>query len=285
VPFIEYDKRLFRLKDGSNVLASDEAATIRLPDSVGDYKLTISVEDLGTFAWSPNDSGRIVLNGRPLKKEPIPLFHGDRFTLNGSALVFIDDGGENTIRVDSPPPLADAPTVAEVDRRAEMVELERMMRMTPPEPEVRLVAVLRRLDNNQAYIIDQAGFRIGREKRSDLLIPDRSISRLHAEITCDHGQYFIRCLGRTATKVNGKRIDGLHKLQVGDVIKVGNYEFAFSRRPLGAEEIVQSGMVTPIRSAVPEAPTVGPQRSGGSWLFTILIVIGGSGLAIWMLLS
>ena len=172
-----------------------------------------------------------------------------------------------------------------VEDEATVAEADRMLRMMPPEPEVRVVAVLRRLDNNQAYVIDQAGFRIGREKRSDLLIPDRSISRLHAEITCDRGQYLLRCLGRTATKVNGKRIDGPHKLQVGDVIKVGNYEFAFSRRPAGAEEIVQSAMVTPIRSAVPEAPTVGPQQSGGSWLFTILIVLVGSGLAIWMLMS
>ncbi|NIR30078.1 MAG: FHA domain-containing protein, partial [Gammaproteobacteria bacterium] len=53
--------------------------------------------------------------------------------------------------------------------------------MTPPDSERRVVAVLRRLDNNQSYMIDRASFRIGREKRSDLIIPDRKISRLHAE--------------------------------------------------------------------------------------------------------
>jgi pSer/pThr/pTyr-binding forkhead associated (FHA) protein len=284
VPFIEFEQRLFRLKEGDNVVGRDESATIRLPDELGDYRLNISVEGAVSYASSPNDSGRIVLNGRPLRSEPVALFHGDRFTLNGSSLAFIDDGGEATLMLDRPGSDL-APTVVEGERRAKMIDPEKLMRATPPEPESKVVAVLRRLDNNQAYIIDQSGFRIGREKRCDLIIPDRSVSRLHAEITCSRGQYLLRCLGRTSTRVNGKPIGEPHKLRPGDIVGIGNYEFAFSRRPLGAEEIVRAAEITPIRSAVPDAPTIGVGRQGGGRWLTWLIVIAGLALAAWMLLA
>lgn len=284
MPFIEFEQRLFRLKEGDNVVGSDDSATIRLPDRLGGYRLIISVERMGSYASSTEDSGRVVLNGRPLQNQPIALFHGDRFTLNGSSIAYIDDGGEATVKLEGPAS-AVAPTVVEGERRARMVDPEKMMRVTPPEPETKVVAVLRRLDNNQAYIIDQSGFRIGREKRCDLIIPDRSVSRLHAEITCNRDQYLLRCLGRTAVKLNGKPIDEPHKLRAGDIVGIGNYEFAFSRRPLGAEEIVRAAEITPIRSAVPDAPTVEARRQGGTHWLTWLIVLAGLGLAAWMLLA
>ena len=163
----------------------------------------------------------------------------------GRTIVFIDDGGEETIKLDAPVPAAVARTVAE----SEAVAPELLRRVTPPEEERRVVAVLRRLDNNNSYMIDRSGFRIGREKRCDLIIPDRKISRLHAEISYQRGQYLLRDVGRTKTKVNGRKIDEPYALQVGDVIQIGRYEFAFLRRVASGQDIVKETEITPVRAA------------------------------------
>ncbi|NIR45504.1 MAG: FHA domain-containing protein [Gemmatimonadetes bacterium] len=285
MPFIEFKGNLYRLREGDNVLGSGDWANIRLSSLEDDHHLTISVETVGAFAWTPDDSGRVVINGRPLTREPIPLFHGDRLSLNGSTLVYLDDGGEATVKMERRAPAALAAGQVESDGRKAAVDPELMHRATPPEPEVKVVAVLRRLDNNQAYIIDRSGFRIGREKRCDLIIPDPSVSRLHAEITFSRGAYLLRCLGRTSTRVNGRPIDGPYRLRVGDKVGIGDYEFTFARRPLKAEEIVPATEVTPIRSAVPDAPTVPARSTGRSRIVTWLIVLVGAGLAALMLLA
>jgi pSer/pThr/pTyr-binding forkhead associated (FHA) protein len=271
---------LYPLKEGENRLGADPNANVRIPDLQADIELAISVEMLGSFAWAKGDSREIAINGSPLNKEPIPLFHGDRLSLNGSTLVFIDDDGEPTVHMQRPAPAAVASTVAESPQGTAAVEPHLLSRMTPPTQKRRVVAVLRRADNNQAYIVGRTGFRIGREKRCDLIIPDRSVSRLHAEIAFSGGQFLLRCLGRTSTKVNGRALDEPYKLRVGDVIQIGSYEFTFLRRPATAQEIVQASEVTPIRSAVAEAPTV---AIGGAtrgrlvfwFLFTVLAGLVG----------
>ena len=166
--------------------------------------------------------------------------------------------------------------MAEQEGKGEHVEPELLRRQTPPEPERRVVAVLRRLDTRQSYMIDRAGFRIGREKRCDLIIPDRKISRLHAEITFVRGGYLLRDLGRTSTRVNGRKIVKPHRLQVGDTIQIGKYEFAFLRRRADAEDIVQASEITPVRGAVPDAITVGQTRAGGRVLTWLLLLVGAA---------
>jgi pSer/pThr/pTyr-binding forkhead associated (FHA) protein len=275
VPFIEFQQHLYRLKSGENLVGPDEASGIRLEELDDGYRIAISVEEFGTFAWAVQDAGPIAINDRPLKREPVALFNGDRLSLNGCTIVFIDDGGDDTVKINAPVPAAVARTVAESEANAGAVAPELLRRMTPPEEERRVVAVLRRIDNNQSYIIDRSGFRIGREKRSDLIIPDRKISRLHAEITYQKGQYLLRDLGRTKTKVNGRKISEPYKLQVGDVVQIGKYEFAFLRRVASGEDIVKETEITPVRAVVPDAVTVGHTGPRGgralSWILYLVL--------------
>jgi hypothetical protein len=285
VPYIEFQQRCYRLKSGENLVGPHEAASIRIPELADGYRISINVEDLGTFAWAVQDAGPMAINDRPLKGDPIPLFNGDRLSLSGSVIVFLDEGGEDTVKLEAPVPAAVARTLAESDAKAGAVAPELLQRMTPPVEERRVVAVLRRLDNNQSYIIDRSSFRIGREKRSDLIIPDGKISRLHAEITYQRGQYLLRDLGRTETKINGRKISEPYKLRVGDVIQVGKYEFAFVRRSASAEEIVKANEITPVRAAVPDAVTVGPGTSGGSRVLTWVLFLVLAGTAALILLT
>lgn len=285
MPFIEFQQRLYRLKSGENRVGSDETASIRLKELGAGYGVAISVEDFGSFAWADQGADGIALNDRPLKRDPVALFNGDRMSLNGCTIVFIDDGGEDTIKLEAPVPAAVARTVVESDAQPGAVEPELLRRMTPPEEERRVVAVLRRLDNNQSYIIGRSGFRIGREKRSDLIIPDRKISRLHAEITFQKGQYLLRDLGRTKTKVNGRKISEPYKLQVGDVLQIGKYEFAFLRRVASGEDIVKATEITPVRAVVPDAPTVGHTGPRGSRTLSWILYLALAAAAALILLG
>ena len=269
------------MKSGENLLGSDEGAGIRLAELGQGYRIAISVEEFGAFAWAVQEAGPIAIKDRPLKRDPVALFNGDRLSVNGCTIVFIDDGGEETIKLDAPVPAAVARTVAE----SEAVAPELLRRVTPPEEERRVVAVLRRLDNNNSYMIDRSGFRIGREKRCDLIIPDRKISRLHAEISYQRGQYLLRDVGRTKTKVNGRKIDEPYALQVGDVIQIGRYEFAFLRRVASGQDIVKETEITPVRAAVPDAVTVYPTTPRSSRVLSIILYLTLAATAALILLG
>jgi hypothetical protein len=283
VPFIEFRQQLYPLREGENLIGSGPQADIRLPDLPEDCELAISLEGSSALAWAGGDGATVSINGQHLTTEPVSLFSGDEISLEDSSLLFpltyVDNGSEPA----SPAPrsskshrapAAVAGGIVESDVGTSDVDPDLMRRMTPPVAERRVVGVLRRFDNNRAYIVDGSGFRIGREKHCDLIIPDKSVSRLHAEIALHGNDYVLQDAGRIPTKVNGKEIGGAYTLKVGDVIQIGDHEFAFIRRPATAEEIVGKGEVTPVRSAVPDAPTVmpGKVKKGGSRMFNYILL-------------
>ncbi|UCC48803.1 MAG: hypothetical protein JSV41_01130, partial [Gemmatimonadota bacterium] len=66
---------------------------------------------------------------------------------------------------------------------------------------------------------------------------------------------------------------------------IGKYEFTFARRPVTAEEIVRAYEITPVRSAVPDAVTVGYPRPGGRRFLSWLVFLVCAGLAALLLLT
>ncbi len=255
MPFIEYGQRLYPLRSGENSLGPEMGADIRLPELQPGCRLGINVELQGAFAYAVGDGDSVQINGRPLSKEPIPLFHGDKLSLQGSTVVFLDDVGAPRDGNGQESSQLTAATNAEPEAPAEAAAPA-----APPASERMLIGVLRRHDTDDVYVVNRNDFKIGREKRCDLLIPDHSVSRLQAEITSSNGQLVLHDHGRTQTRVNGQPIARPHRLQPGDVIQIGKYEFTFSRRPATAEELAGSNSVTPIRSTVPDAPTLMPGR-------------------------
>lgn len=285
MPSIQYQQNLYSLREGDNLLGADPQADIRLLGLASGQSLGISVESIGAFAWSVGDGTAIRINGRPLDEEAVPLFQGDRLDVGDSTLVFLEDGREPTELTDvGLAPASSVPGSVASDPTGG-VDPALLRRVTPPAaPEPETVAALRRLDNQQLHVLDRAGFRIGREKRCDLIIADPSVSRLHAEITFSRDRYLLRDLGRTGTLVNGERIEGPYTLKVGDVIQVADYEFAFLRRPADSPDVAKALAATPVRGAVPDAPTMMPAVKGraASWILILLVVLA-AGAAVVML--
>ena len=86
--------------------------------------------------------------------------------------------------------------------------------------------------------LSEGPFIIGRRDGLQLTLADGRVSRRHAEIAYEDGEYIIRDLGsRMGTKVNGRRVREKN-LRHGDRIKIGKTEF----RLIGGLEGVSTGV-------------------------------------------
>mgnify|MGYP001055925689 CR=1 FL=1 len=72
---------------------------------------------------------------------------------------------------------------------------------------------------------------IGRDPNSGLVIPDRRVSRQHAQIVRrKEGFVLLDNDSKNGTFVNGERIAAPARLEDGDVILIGDVELIFSNR-------------------------------------------------------
>lgn len=70
---------------------------------------------------------------------------------------------------------------------------------------------------------------IGRQEDADIRIPDKHVSRRHAEITEENGSVFVQDLGSHAgTKKNGVSVTDKTELTEGDILKIADFEFTVS---------------------------------------------------------
>jgi len=70
---------------------------------------------------------------------------------------------------------------------------------------------------------------LGRSSEA-LPLSDQAVSRRHAELTPDGGEWFLRDLdSQNGTLVNGSAIDGRTRLRTGDLIRIGQTTLAFGR--------------------------------------------------------
>lgn len=82
----------------------------------------------------------------------------------------------------------------------------------------------------EKYLIKKTTVSIGRQRYNDIVVEDKRVSRDHAKIIYQNGQFFIYDLGST----NGITINGVprmrqHQLNGGDHFTIGSYDFSFQR--------------------------------------------------------
>lgn len=95
-----------------------------------------------------------------------------------------------------------------------------------PEPEPERVFVT---FSGREHPIEAERVVLGRSRDCELRVPDLNVSRRHAEIRRENGDYWIVDLGSmNGTIVNGKRVDR-KQLDDGDRITLGSTEISFAR--------------------------------------------------------
>jgi pSer/pThr/pTyr-binding forkhead associated (FHA) protein len=93
------------------------------------------------------------------------------------------------------------------------------------------------------WVLDRPILNIGRTVDNDIVIDNLAVSRLHAVLEKDKGEYYIRdCDSLNGTLVNNKKV-GRAKLQHGDEIAIGKHKLKVQR---------QAGV------DIPDGPNVAP---------------------------
>lgn len=109
---------------------------------------------------------------------------------------------------------------------------------------------------------------LGRSSEA-LPLGDQAVSRRHAELTPDAGEWWLRDLeSQNGTLVNGKAIRGRVRLRAGDTITVGQTTMAFGRTSIVDEfdmiELLQPGEMATSVDATHKAGSQHPPTANGS---------------------
>jgi len=100
----------------------------------------------------------------------------------------------------------------------------------------------------KVYSLDKSEILIGREAGSDVFVNDEEVSRQHAHLTSQFGDYVLVDLGSTnGTFVNGQRATGQRILKPGDTLLLGESV------SLTFEEVSFDPNATQISQPIPEA--------------------------------
>jgi hypothetical protein len=82
----------------------------------------------------------------------------------------------------------------------------------------------------QRYLIEKPVVNIGRQRYNDIVVEDKRVSRDHAKILFQDGQFRILDLGSTnGITINGTPRMRQHILSNGDRFTIGSYDFFFQR--------------------------------------------------------
>ena len=72
------------------------------------------------------------------------------------------------------------------------------------------------------YALSASPLRIGREDSNDIVIPEEQVSKQHARVFYEKGQFWVENLKSTnGICVNGKSVEDRSSLTQGDLIKIG----------------------------------------------------------------
>src|SRR5687768_15744150 len=76
------------------------------------------------------------------------------------------------------------------------------------------------------YVLSPFPFQVGRDHRTSLWLPHKSISKQHAEFTLEDGRLTLRDLGSTnGTFVNAERLYEQTAVESGDLVHFANVGF------------------------------------------------------------
>jgi len=110
---------------------------------------------------------------------------------------------------------------------------------------------------------------IGRSSRSDLVVPDLSLSRVHAEICREGDRYLLKDAGsKNGTFLNDRPVSSPTALRKGDKIGLGTAALWFNSDPQSRVEITENPTpvagttAVPVEQLLSDPPTLGGSAPG-----------------------
>lgn len=202
MPFLQFDGDTRELPPGETIVGSGTQAGVRISNvDLSARHFTVQRGGDGRVTVRPTSAQQIVVvNDRQVPPGGQALQHGDVIAAGAAEFVYLDD--------------ASAPTNARARNSN--------------------AAYLVNQSERSAYPLSKKSVSIGRDVASHIVVRDPSVSRFHADVRSEAGQYVLYAQGSAGTQVNGQPVTSPRLLEEGDEIAVGGQVFRFTRQPLGA---------------------------------------------------
>jgi hypothetical protein len=113
-----------------------------------------------------------------------------------------------------------------------------------PASDIEQVGVLSRVSDGKLFSLGFGSTRIGRQRRADLVVTDKTVSRHHADIIYENGRYVLYDHSTNGTWVNGALVAVAQPLRDRDAVKFGKAEFVFALKAMPSHEAVRAASVT-----------------------------------------
>ena len=184
---------------GDVIVGSGSQATWRLSgNDLAARHFRIS-QNNGTAQVTPaSPQNVVVLNGEQVPTDGTSLKSGDILAAGQARFVFLDKRDSKR-----PPPLTSMPEAHLIDATAK-----------------------------KGYTLRRRVVQIGREVGCSIVLKDPTVSRFHADVRAEGGQFVLYAMGSSGTKVNGEATVAPRLLREGDQIAMGNTTFTFSANPM-----------------------------------------------------
>lgn len=190
-----------------------------------------------------------ILNGQPLDAEPRALRHGDHLTVAG-LVIHVGD-------------LRAAGRTAHVSGVSDD-QLRARAALPGSDPTADTGGRLTTVGGGQTHAIPAAGLVIGRDPDCGIVLDSREVSRRHAFIAPGLLGYTITDQSTNGVFVNGERAERSHRLNQGDVIRVGDVVFRFSADAASYEPDASAWTAAPAASSAAPTPPPAPDASRAS---------------------
>jgi hypothetical protein len=145
---------------------------------------------------------------------------------------------------------------------------------------VERVGTLTRLSDGREYSLGFGSLRVGRQKRADLVVTDKTVSRHHADVCYESGRYVLYDHSTNGTWINGTLVAVAQPLRDGDTIKFGKIEYRFGLKEVPADEAAALGGADTSPKRIPRTSTLimkggkGKRRRGRRIMRIALAVVG-----------
>lgn len=261
MPYLELNGERHALSDGETVIGSGAKATLRLPnvDLAGRHFTIAPQPSGGARIESCSPHHVVVVNGRQLTTEPIVLREGDVVAAGSATFLYCDDPS----RAVQPRYQAGTPNAFLVNER-----------------------------ERRAYSLGRRSASIGRDTASHIHVAEPTISRFHADVRAEAGEYVLYSLGSAGTQVNGERVAVPRVLAEGDRIEFGDTSLVFTRNAPGNDIEVRSEGDDAGSSPITERPTIAHARmdqvnekpKSGVPMLAVVVGLIVVALAVWLVI-
>src|SRR5690349_4595272 len=231
---VELSSKLARAMDGNLQLMQDRRIAPNL------YDIYLSPRDYAQFSdnerWViPQLSEGLIAVARErnytLTSRPILRFHEDPSMVTGQTRMEAQLLDARALPQEGQQAAGGAGTMDET-RSISPAEAQELARRTAEAEQVAPAwLTLNRPARGKPMQITKPVIHLGRHLSNDVVVNDKRVSRYHAELRFEHGQFVLYDLGSTnGVGVNGVLTHQPVPLKNNDLISIGNHEFIFQRR-------------------------------------------------------